>query len=138
MCSSDLQRTRLRAWVAAFAHPWLTHAQEGPGWQAYLRLVAQTNVSRAPVLAWVADLFNPIALRFMAELQAICPQASPQQILHAYQFMLSASLSAFAANCRVDVLSHNRFRSDDFARQYEDMLVFVTAGLQALLSHRPG
>lgn len=122
-------KVRLKAVVEAFARPILARSKEGAGWGNYLRLIAQVNTMRSGVLLLIADQFNPMASRFIGQMSAIFPEMTQRQLLNAYQFMLSATLTVFSNNYRVDSLSSNAVKSSSFDKQYEDLLEFVVGGI---------
>lgn len=123
----------LDAIVDAFARPLLRRAEESSGWSSYLRLVAQLNMARHPELLLVIDQFNPIALRFMAVLKTVYPEASERQVTNAYQFMVSCSMTVFSNNFRSNTLTRGQIASADFAANYQDLRVFLVAGVEGLL-----
>jgi AcrR family transcriptional regulator len=133
---SGTQAARSRALARAFVAPVAARAVESADWRNYLSLIAQVSSSRLPALSLVTDQFNPVALRFIAALRVIFPRCPPRLLHHAYQFMLAATLYAFAGNQRLESLTRGALRSDDYASIERDLIAFVAAGLVDLCKRR--
>jgi AcrR family transcriptional regulator len=125
-------RVRIRAVVEAFTAPMLARSKEGDGWENYLKLIAQISTTRSSVLLLIADQFNPIAARFIDQIQAIFPDMSQRQRLNAYQFMVSAAVTVFSNNYRVDSLSDGTVHSADFDQHYVDLIDFIVGGIMGI------
>jgi AcrR family transcriptional regulator len=125
-------RRRVRAVVHAFVAPVAERARESPGFRSYLALVAQAAGSRIEPLEGVADLFNPLALRFVEALASIFTACSQRRLLHGYQFLLAPTLVAFSNNRRLESLSGGALRSNDYAAIRDDLIEFASAGLLRL------
>jgi AcrR family transcriptional regulator len=123
---------RVRGLVEAFAAPLLERSKEGPGWESYLRLIAQMNATRFGEMLLVVDQFNPIAQRCIEHLGAIFPGVGERKVLNMYQFMVSTVMTVFANNYRMDSLSAGRLRSADFDANFPDMVEFVVGGMLRL------
>ena len=115
--------------VQAFGDPFLQRSTESEGWRNYLRLLSQLVNTRSVVLLLIADYFNPIAEAFTKRLAEILPHLNERQLLNAYQFMLTAMLSIFSDNHRIDILSQDRLHSSDFTEHYEDVKHFIVGGM---------
>jgi AcrR family transcriptional regulator len=122
-------KVRLQAVVEAFAEPLLIRSKEGAGWENYLRLIAQLNTMGSDVLLPLADQFNPMAARFIAQIADIFPAMTQRQQLIAFQLMMSATLALFSNNRRIDALSDNIIKSSNFDQHYDDLLAFITSGI---------
>lgn len=123
---------RIRSMVEAFTLPMLVRSREGMGWQSYFRLVAQVSNMRSGVLLLIADQFNPMAVRFINHIQDIFPGMTQRQTLNAYQFMVSAAVTVFSNNYRVDSLSASVINSANFDQHYGDLIDFAVGGILAI------
>lgn len=127
--SSGDPQDRIRFLVEAFTFPMLARSKEGAGWQNYLRLIAQITTMRSNVLLLIADQFNPMAARFINQIQVIFPKMTQRQLLNSYQLMLSAAVMVFSNNYRVDSLSCSIINSVDFDDHYIDLIDFIVGGI---------
>lgn len=123
---------RVQGLVTAFAAPLLERSKEGPGWESYLRLIAQMNATRFGEMLLVVDQFNPIARLCMEHLRAIFPDVGERKVLNMYQFMVSTVMTVFANNYRTDSLSEGRLSSADFDASFPDMVDFAVGGMLRL------
>ncbi|MDE2419647.1 MAG: TetR family transcriptional regulator [Gammaproteobacteria bacterium] len=126
---SDNKEIELYSVVHAFGDPFLRRSAESEGWRNYLRLLSQLINTRSVVLLLIAEYFNPIAEAFTKRIAEILPHLNERQLLNAYQFMLTAMLSVFSDNHRIDILSQNRLHSSDFTEHYEDVKYFIVGGM---------
>lgn len=118
--------------VAAFLHPLFGRAQASSEWKNYLRLVARLSVEKE----WVdtlATLYNPTAKYFINAMRMIYPDASEDKLYWAYHFLLGNMVFTGADSGRIDQLSDGLVKSSDFAKAYEYLLVFTSAGMRAIL-----
>lgn len=123
---------RVRGLVEAFAAPLLARSKEGPGWESYLRLIAQLNATRFSEMLLVVDQFNPIARHCIEHLHGIFPEVGERTLLNMYQFMVSTVMTVFANNYRMDSLSEGRLSSADFDANFPDMVEFTVGGMLRL------
>lgn len=118
--------------IRAFLQPIADAQASGdPGWRNYCRLVAQVNSS--PV--WVQMMtshFDALIRKFVDMIARALPEASREDLYWGYHF-LSGSLSLSMADTgRLQHLSGEICRSDDFARLYERMVVLYVGGFRSL------
>ncbi|WP_369198586.1 TetR/AcrR family transcriptional regulator [Streptomyces djakartensis] len=124
---------RLNATVAAFIDPMLARSTE-EGWRNYFRFIAQLANSGHLVQLVVAEEYNRVAATFIRSFRQAYPASTEEAAADAYMFMLAAALEVFAEGSRLDSLSGGRFKSADLPRRCKALRVFVTAGIEALLS----
>lgn len=118
--------------ITAFLWPIAQAQIEGDeGWRNYCRLVAQVNSS--PV--WVAMMtshFDDLIRKFVGMVGQALPGAREADLYWGYHF-LSGSLSLSMADTgRLQKLSGNLCRSDDFATLYKKMIDLYVAGFTAM------
>jgi AcrR family transcriptional regulator len=125
---------RLGAIVSAFIDPMLERAQESAGWRNYFRFIALLANSRLSVQLSVAADYNRIARHFLDAFGSAYPDANAEAVHDAYLLMLASTLEVFANTPRLDSLSRGRYRSANLRRRTHALHIYVTAGIQALLT----
>lgn len=108
------------------------YIQGDEGWRNFGRIFSQ--VANAP--GYGAEMMDasldPLVLRLIALLQKALPDADPEDMFWSFQFTSGAYSLILSRTGRLDRLSGNRFKSDDFAAARERFVTFMTGGLEAL------
>jgi AcrR family transcriptional regulator len=126
---------RVRALVEAFVLPMVRRAEQDRGWRQYLRLAAQLNTARHPVLLLVAEDYNAIAQEVIAQLRDLFPAAGEPALADAYLYVVAVSLQPFADTGRVRTLAPARpGRAPELRRRCAGVVPFAAAGITALLT----
>ena len=73
------------------------------------------------------------SLKLIAALRRYTVDDSEQKAQHAFQFITGSSLMIFANNGRLNTLSNDKYRSDDYPALYEDGMEFMIGGTVRLL-----
>ncbi len=118
----------VEAVLAAFFGPYLDLAAEQPEWLAYARLIA--HVSADP--RWrdlAAELFDPTAQVFVAELAVLLPDTPPERIASGFVFGVSSMLALVTSDWRVAALGG---AVTDRAKARDRLVAYTAAGLRAL------
>lgn len=122
----------IRDLVDAYISPYLDIASRGdPQWRAYAKLIAR-EASHAPNSPHIRDLYNPAARAFIAEVQALRPDARREVLATTLTLMVSSMLSIVASRDRVAELSGRPI--SDAPTDYRDILIdFCTGGIELAL-----
>lgn len=108
------------------------YIEGGEGWKNYAALGAQ--VANTP--EWGAELmdqhFDPVVLRLIELLRKALPACAEEDIFWGYHFVTGALMLTLARTGRIDKLSGERCRSDDFVAVKERMATFMAAGFLAV------
>ena len=105
------------------------------GWRAYLSVLAHysssplTDDKEAPPM----NDYDRYSLKLIAALRRYTVDDSEQKAQHAFQFITGSSLMIFANNGRLNTLSNNKYRSDDYPALYKDGMEFMIGGTVRLL-----
>ena len=105
------------------------------GWRAYLSVLAHysssplTDDTEAPPM----NDYDRYNLKLIAALRRYTVDDSEQKAQHAFQFITGSSLMIFANNGRLNTLSNDKYRSDDYPALYEDGMEFMIGGTVRLL-----
>ncbi len=121
----------IEAVLDAFARPWIEMRGTEEGRQ-YTRLIArEVNDPREAQRGIVRDLLDPLAVEFLAAMEAVLPGRSRSDVHAAYHFLTSTLLMTLANPERVRRLSGDLIddRSDDAA--VERLVRFVARSLWA-------
>jgi AcrR family transcriptional regulator len=125
-------RAYLEAWVDAYLDPPLQLLACGePGWDYYLRLIAQVAYSRL----WpdtFTSYYNVTAEEFMASLAARFPQASAALIQHCFLMLTATTMYTLARTGRAETFAKPAFRSSDMdilGPLTRDFVVLALGGL---------
>jgi AcrR family transcriptional regulator len=119
--------------VQAFVDPLFTRAQASDEWRDYLKLVARLSVERE-WMTTLAALYNPTAKYFINAMRMACPKATEERLFWAYQFLLGSMVYTGADCGRIDNLSDGVVRSNDLRVAHQQLLMFVSAGIRAILA----
>ena len=119
--------------VSAFLRP-IQHFQltGDQGWRNYLALVAWVNSSSVWGEEMMHKSFDPFVSRFIEALKKNMPDADPQRVYWAYQFLSGALTLTLAQTGRIDRLSDGLCRESNLETAYDLMIPFVVAGFRKL------
>ena len=144
---NDMRRARLallrapgatvtiRGLVDAYLSPYLELASGGdPQWRAYAALIARI-VSDDRYYDKVRDLYDPVALEYIAEIERLHPEADRETLAALLTLIVSSLLSMVASRLRIEGLSGGAVHP--FPIDYRDLLVeFCTGGIENVLSQK--
>ena len=101
--------------IAAFVEPALElWAHGGPGWKAYLALVAQVNNTPEWGGETMARYFDPVVQRVIALMRRCLPDARDEDLYWSYHFLSGALTLTLAETGRIDRLSGGLCASSDY------------------------
>lgn len=101
--------------IAAFVDPALERwARGGPGWKAYLALVAQVNNTHEWGGEAMARVFDPVVARVIALMRQCFPSAKDADLYWSYHFLSGALTLTLAETGRIDLLSGGLCASSDY------------------------
>ncbi len=80
--------------------------------------------------------FDPLVLRLIDLLQQALPDAQAEDLFWSFQFTSGAYSLILSRTGRIDRLSDNLCRSDDFEAVRERFVTFMAGGFDALYKHR--
>ncbi|PHP65114.1 TetR family transcriptional regulator [Zhengella mangrovi] len=122
--------------MAAYINPYIDFASAGdPQWLAYARLIAHTAGDSRWYPA-VRDLYDPMAMVYLAELEAVYPEAPREKLAAALVMSVAAMLSTVASTTRMAALATG---GDDLpaadtgerlARHRETLIAFCAGGIE--------
>ena len=118
--------------IAAFLRPIRDAQLSGDdGWRNYCRLVAQVNSS--PVWAeMMTNHFDELIHKFIDMIAAALPGTPQRDLYWGYHFLSGALTLSMADTGRLQHLSGELCRSDDFAELYARMTRLFVAGFQSI------
>ena len=101
--------------IAAFVDPALERwANGGPGWKAYLALVAQVNNTHEWGGETMARFFDPVVARVIGLMRECFPYARDEDLYWSYHFLSGALTLTLAETGRIDRLSGGLCNSSDY------------------------
>ena len=107
------------------------YSEGGEKWMNYAAFCAR--VSNTPEGAVLMDThFDPVVLKLVAILKRALPHYSEADIFWGYHFVTGALMNTLARTGRIDRLSGNVCRSDDFPAVKKRIAKFMAAGFLAL------
>lgn len=106
------------------------------GWRNFGRIFAQVNNAPGYGAEKMDTYFNPLVLRLIELLQKALPDASPEDLFWSFQFTSGAYTLILSRTGRIDRLSDNLCRSDDFEAVRERFVTFMAGGFDALYKRR--
>jgi len=119
--------------IAAFVEPALERwAHGGPGWKAYLALVAQVNNTPEWGGETMARYFDPVVQRVIALMRRSLPGAADADLYWCYHFLSGALTLTFAETGRIDRLSAGACRSNDYPAVSQRLPEAMAAAFAAL------
>lgn len=119
--------------VDAYLFPYLEYASGGdPQWRAYAALIARI-VSDDRYYREVRDLYDPVALEYMAAFETLYPNASKKDLATLLTLTVSSLLSIVASRERISGLSHEEIPATPL--DYRRVLVdFCAGGIERTLA----
>ncbi|WP_293782546.1 TetR/AcrR family transcriptional regulator [Sphingosinicella sp.] len=107
-------------------------------WRSFGRIFAQVNNAPGYGAEMMDAYFDPLVLRLIGLLQKAKPDASPEDLFWSFQFTSGAYSLILSRTGRIDRLSSNLCKSDDFAAVRERFVTFMAGGFEALYNRRKG
>lgn len=107
-----------------------------PGWRSYLNLLASiSTIAVAPDEALgPMNSLELVSAEFVEALRLLSTNGNEQQAHNVFQFITGATLSTLSNNGRINKLSQGKFKSDEYASIYPDMIDFLSKGAFGLLT----
>lgn len=121
--------------IRAFCLPIFEKASRaGPGWKAYVRLLARAAMSgRDQVfLHSLNERYDPVVKRFIDALRRALPAADERNIYYAFYFLQGALVYILSEPGTIDRLSGGLCDSADYDALLERMVPFFAAGFYSL------
>ncbi|HVV33653.1 MAG TPA: TetR/AcrR family transcriptional regulator [Vitreimonas sp.] len=106
------------------------------GWRSFGRIFAQVNNAPGYGAELMDAYFDPMVLRLVGLLQKALPDAPPEDLFWAFQFTSGAYSLLLSRTGRIDRLSGNICKSDDFEAVRERFVTFMAGGFDALYKTR--
>lgn len=106
------------------------------GWRNFGRIFAQVNNAPGYGVEKMDTYFDPLVLRLIDLLQQALPDAQAEDLFWSFQFTSGAYSLILSRTGRIDRLSNNLCRSDDFEAVRERFVTFMAGGFDALYKHR--
>ena len=114
--------------------------QQDEGVVADLRRAGAVVQMKTNTPEWGAAMmdqhFDPVVLRLIGLLKKALPECSEEDIFWGYHFVTGALMLTLARTGRIDKLSGDVCRSDDYAAVKERMATFMAAGFLAICQRR--
>lgn len=102
------------------------------GWRNFGRIFAQVNNAPGYGAQKMDTFFDPLVLRLIGLLKKALPEAKPEDLFWSFQFTSGAYSLILSRTGRIDRLSNNVCKSDDFEAVRERFVTFMAAGFDAL------
>lgn len=106
------------------------------GWRNFGRIFSQVNNAPGYGAEKMDTYFDPLVLRLIDILKKALPDALPEDLFWSFQFTSGAYSLILSRTGRIDRLSGDLCRSDDFAAVRERFVTFMAAGFEALYNKR--
>jgi AcrR family transcriptional regulator len=106
------------------------------GWRNFGRIFAQVNNAPGYGAEMMDTHFDPLVLRLIGLLKKALPDAKPQDLFWSFQFTSGAYSLILSRTGRIDRLSGNLCKSDDFAAVRERFVTFMAGGFDAVYKRR--
>jgi AcrR family transcriptional regulator len=118
--------------IDCFIRPLLEMAlKDDTGWRNYVHLIVQIAQSHK-YSTRAAALYDENSKVFIEALLELFPNASRENAIRAWVYLVSVMLGAFSSTGRVETLSNGQLSADpDVA--YESMCKFIVAGMHSLM-----
>lgn len=107
-----------------------------PGWRSFGRIFAQVNNAPGYGAEKMDTYFDPLVLRLIGLLQKALPEAEPEDLFWSFQFTSGAYSLILSRTGRIDRLSGNLCKSNDFNAVRERFVTFMVGGLEALYNRQ--
>lgn len=102
------------------------------GWRNFGRIFAQVNNAPGYGAEKMDLYFDPLVLRLINLLKKALPDAEPEDLFWSFQFTSGAYTLILSRTGRIDRLSDNICRSDDFEAVRDRFVTFMVGGFEAL------
>lgn len=102
------------------------------GWRNFGRIFAQVNNAPGYGAEKMETYFDPLVLRLIGLLQKALPDAKPEDLFWSFHFTSGAYSLLLSRTGRIDRLSNNLCRSDDFVAVRDRFVTFMAGGFNAL------
>lgn len=106
------------------------------GWRSFGRIFAQVNNAPGYGAEKMDTYFDPLVLRLIGLLKKALPEATLEDLFWSFQFTSGAYTLVLSRTGRIDRLSNELCRSDDFEAVRERFVTFMAGGLDALFRSR--
>jgi AcrR family transcriptional regulator len=106
------------------------------GWRSFGRIFAQVNNAPGYGAEKMDTYFDPLVLRLIGLLKKALPDAKLEDLFWSFQFTSGAYTLILSRTGRIDRLSNDLCRSDDFEAVRERFVTFMAGGLEALYARR--
>jgi len=112
------------------------YINEETGWRNFGRIFSQVNNAPGYGAELMDKYIDPLVLRLIGLLQKALPDAKPEDLFWCFQFTSGAYSLALSRTGRIDRLSGNLCKSDDFPAVRDRFVTFMAAGFDALYKRR--
>ena len=102
------------------------------GWRNFGRIFAQVNNAPGYGAEKMDTYFDPLVLRLLELLKKALPDAKLEDLFWSFQFTSGAYSLILSRTGRIDRLSCNLCKSDDFEAVRERFVTFMAAGFEAV------
>jgi len=102
------------------------------GWRNFGRIFSQVNNAPGYGAEKMDTYFDPLVLRLIEILMRAVPDADAEDLFWSFQFTSGAYSLILSRTGRIDRLSNNLCRSDDFEAVRERFVTFMAGGFEAL------
>lgn len=106
------------------------------GWRNFGRIFAQVNNAPGYGAEKMDTYFDPLVLRLIGLLHKALPDAEPEDLFWSFQFTSGAYSLILSRTGRIDRLSGDLCKSDDFNAVRERFVTFMAGGFEALYNRR--
>jgi AcrR family transcriptional regulator len=106
------------------------------GWRNFGRIFSQVNNAPGYGAEKMDTYFDPLVLRLIGLLQKAVPDAQAEDLFWSFQFTSGAYSLILSRTGRIDRLSGNLCKSDDFEAVRERFVTFMAGGFDALYNRR--
>lgn len=112
------------------------YVNDDEGWRNFGRIFAQVNNAPGYGAEKMDTYFDPMVLRLIDLLKKALPDATPEDLFWSFQFTSGAYSLILSRTGRIDRLSGNLCKSDDFEAVRDRFVTFMAAGFEALYKRR--
>lgn len=131
--SGRRRRPPLEQVVRALVAPTVELCSSEEGGRRYGQMLGQIiNNPEERAQQLLIELFDPVARRFVAAIRAAEPRLDSAAAHWGYYFAIGAMVQALAKTGRIERLSGGRCDSGDAGTIIDNLVRFITAGLEAL------
>lgn len=112
------------------------YIKDEEGWRNFGRIFAKVNNAPGYGTEKMAASIDPLVLRLIGLLQKALPDARPDDLFWCFQFTSGAYTLILSQTGRIDRLSENLCKSDDFAAVRDRFVTFMVGGFEAIYKSR--